>query len=279
MCTSIVNHPRATRTCRSCAITSDHDIPGIGAARIAGAGIGYIREPWRHVRGAAGVPAMTASATEQFRAAIHAAGLTPPDEIEADGKLRRFPSNGKRSDAAGWYLLHGDGIPAGSFGDWRTGFSQTWRADIGRTLTPAEEAAHRARVEAMRREREAEEAKRRKDAATTAAAIWEAAASAPEDHPYLVRKGIKAHGLKVADGRLVVPMRAGGELHSLQYIGPEGVKRFLPGGRVTGCYFSIGSMQGAATLCIAEGFATGASILKRPAGPWPWHSTPATFYP
>ena len=167
---------------------------------------------------------------------------------------------GRRSDDAGWYLLHGDGIPAGSFGDWRTGFSQTWRADIGRILTPAEEAAHRARVEAMRREREAEEVKRRKDAATTAAAIWEAAATAPDDHPYLTRKGIKAHGLKVQDGRLVVPMRTGSELHSLQYIGPDGDKRFLTGGRVTGCYFSIGTMKGAATLCIAEGFATGASI-------------------
>ena len=199
-------------------------------------------------------------AATQFRAAIQDAGLTPPNEIQADGKLRRFPTNGKRSDDAGWYLMHGDGIPAGCFGDWRTGFSQTWRANIGRTLSPAEEAAHRARVEAMRREREAEEAKRREDAATTAAAVWETAVPASWDHPYLVQKGIKANGLKVQDGRLVVPMRTGGELHSLQYIGQDGYKRFLTGGRVTGCYFSIGSMKDAAALCIAEGYATGASI-------------------
>jgi len=57
-------------------------------------------------------------------------------------------------------------------------------------------------------------------------------------------------------------MRDGGDLHSLQYIGPDGGKRFLTGGRVAGCYFSIGNMQGAATLCIAEGFATGASIFE-----------------
>jgi phage/plasmid primase-like uncharacterized protein len=167
--------------------------------------------------------------------------------------------------------LHGDGIPAGSFGDWRTGFSQTWRADIGRTLTPAEEAAHRARVEAMRREREAEEAKRRHDAATTAARIWNAAERAPDDHPYLVCKSIKAHGAKVDDGRLVIPLRAGGELHSLQFIGTDGDKRFLTGGRVAGCYFSIGNMKGAAALCIAEGFATAASIHEATG------ATPATF--
>ena len=58
----------------------------------------------------------------------------------------------------------------------------------------------------------------------------------------------------------MVPMRTNRELHSLQYIGADGDKRFLTGGRVTGCYFSIGSMKDAAALCIAEGFATGASI-------------------
>ena len=53
--------------------------------------------------------------------------------IEPDGKLRRFDGNGKRGDDSGWYVLHGDAVPAGCFGDWRTGLSQTWRADIGRS--------------------------------------------------------------------------------------------------------------------------------------------------
>jgi putative DNA primase/helicase len=56
---------------------------------------------------------------DQFRDAIQAAGLTPPEVIDADGKLHRFASNGKRGDTAGWYVLHDDGILAGSFGDWR----------------------------------------------------------------------------------------------------------------------------------------------------------------
>ena len=93
---------------------------------------------------------------DQFHDAIQSAGLTPPADIEPDGKLRRFSSNGKRGDDSGWYVLHGDSIPAGSFGDWRTGISQSWRADIGRSLSPQEEDAHRARIEAMRRERGAE---------------------------------------------------------------------------------------------------------------------------
>lgn len=196
----------------------------------------------------------------QFRDAIQAAGLIPPADIEADGKLRRFSSNGKKADDAGWYLLHDDGIPAGSFGDWRTGIMQTWRADIGRTLTPAEEAAHRAKVEGMRREREAEEARRKSEAKAKAAAIWQKAEAAPVEHPYLIRKGIKASGAKQYNNALLIPMRADGDIHSLQFIGADGDKRFLTGGRVKGCYFSIGNPKGAAALCIAEGFATGATI-------------------
>jgi putative DNA primase/helicase len=57
---------------------------------------------------------------------------------------------------------------------------------------------------------------------------------------------------------LAVPMRDGADLHSLQFIGPEGDKRFLSGGRVSGCYLLIGKLDG--TLCIVEGYATGASI-------------------
>lgn len=138
---------------------------------------------------------------EQFRAAIYSAGLHPPEVIEPDGRLHRFASNGKRGDDAGWYVLHDDGIPAGAYGDWRGGVSETWRADIGRTLSPQEEAKHRTRVEAMRREREAEDAQRKAEACETATAIWKAALPASDDHPYLVKKGVKTYGLRVHDGR------------------------------------------------------------------------------
>ena len=108
--------------------------------------------------------------TEEFRDAIRSAGLEPPGVIDADGKLHRFSSNGKRGDDAGWYILYDDGVPAGCFGDWRTGIKQSWRADIDRALSAAEESAHRAKVETMRRERVAEEARRHAEARSTARA-------------------------------------------------------------------------------------------------------------
>lgn len=184
-------------------------------------------------------------ALAQFRDAIANAGLTPPDEIEADGCLHRFSANGKRGDDAGWYVLHADGIPAGAFGDWRSGLSETWRADIGRSLTPTEETTHKARLDAVRREREAEEAKRKAEAREKAAAIWNASRPAPDDHVYLRAKGAKAYGLRVHHGALVIPMRdTQGVLHSLQFISGDGDKRFLTGGRVSGCYYPIGRPNG-----------------------------------
>jgi putative DNA primase/helicase len=201
------------------------------------------------------------NAAEQFRDTIRAAGLNPPDVIHDDGKLHRFAPNGKKRDDAGWYVMHGDGIPAGAFGDWRTGFQTDWRADVGRTLTPAEEAAHRERIAAAKRQREAEEVRRHAQAAALAATTWQAAQPAPADHDYLRRKGIAPHGARVADdGRIIVPVRIAGEFASLQYIASDGAKRFLPGGRVAGGYFGIGKPDGAEGLCIAEGFATGASV-------------------
>lgn len=194
----------------------------------------------------------------EFADTIRATGLEPPECIEADGQLHRFSSNGKPSDDSGWYLLHADGIPAGSFGCWRTGISQSWRADIGRKLSDTEEAAHRAKVEAMRAQREADEAKRKHEARERAGLIWAEAYPCTE-YAYLSRKGIAANGARLHKESLVLPIRdTAGVLHSLQFIGTDGNKRYLTGGRIRGCYFGIGKPNG--VLCIAEGFATGASI-------------------
>jgi putative DNA primase/helicase len=82
---------------------------------------------------------------------------------------------------------------------------------------------------------------------------------APDTHPYLVSKSVKAHGAFVHRGRLVIPVRdAKGTLHNLQIITTAGDKEFLAGGRVTGCCFPIGRLR--KRLYLVEGFATGATI-------------------
>ena len=199
-----------------------------------------------------------AAVVDQFRVALEAAGLTPPDSIEADGELHRFSTNGKRDDDSGFYVLHSDGLPAGMFGCWRAGIRQTWHAESGRTVTAEERRAHRERIEAMRRQRKADEAERQRKAAESAARLLRDSPPSPDGHPYLARKGIKAHGLRASGDELLVPMAMNGEIVNLQRITGDGEKKFLPGGRVKGCYHAIGKPDGA--LCITEGYATGASV-------------------
>jgi putative DNA primase/helicase len=195
-----------------------------------------------------------------FRQAISEVGLKPPEMILADGVLHRFASDGRRGDDAGWYVLHKDGIPAGAFGCWRRDIRRNWQQPLERSLTTSEEADQRTRISAARALAEAEKAKVQAEAAKGAARIWVDALPASEDHPYLVKKSIKVHGVRQRGQTLVVPVRVGSELHSLQYIELDGTKRFLRGGHVAGGYFSIGTTEGAARLCIVEGFATGATV-------------------
>ena len=198
------------------------------------------------------------NALDQFRDAITAAGLEAPDVLLDDGALHRFSASGKRGDLSAWYVLHSDGVAAGVFGCWRAGLTSTWCAKSDKAMTPAELAAHRQRVKAMKAQRAADEAARLTGEADMALERWRAAA-APGAHPYLARKGIQPHGARRDGPMLLIPLRdTTGKLHSLQTITPDGEKRFK--GRMRGCYHAIGAKPPESILVICEGFATGASI-------------------
>ena len=208
-----------------------------------------------------------ATPEDQLRTAMIEAGLEPPDQIHMDGKIHRFKSgtkgNGnKGGDKPGWYLVFGDGVPAGRFGCWRMGFESPWRADVGRKLTPSEEMAHARRIAEAKALRDAELERQHKVASDTVETIWESAQAAHPDHPYLTRKGIGVHGARVTgDGRLVVPLYdQDGTLSSLQYIAHDGGKLYHPGGATGGKFWILGTMDEPGTLYVAEGFATAATI-------------------
>lgn len=213
-----------------------------------------------------------------FHQEIINAGLTPPAKIIDDGKLHRFSSNGKRSDDAGWYVFHSDGIPAGAFGCLRLGLTQSWCSKSPSTMTPAERESHRRRLEDMNAQREAETARRNAFAAKLAKKIWNDAEPVDSHHPYLATKNVHQHGLRRMDDELIfqyggsdfslryrrdaliVPLYNGGELVNLQFIMPGGKKRPLIGGKMKGSYSPIGDPQGSRQIYICEGWATGATI-------------------
>ncbi len=199
---------------------------------------------------------------QQFAAAMGEHGLQP-GEIVADGKLHRFDGpDEKRGKRSAWYVLHGDGLPAGSFGDWRTGLSEMWCARSDRTMTDAERQAHRQRVEQAKAEAAAERAKVAEEAAVKCGELWNIAANVDGGHAYIEQKGIKPAGAKQLRDALLIPLRdTGGELRSLQFIQPDGSKRFKTGGTVAGCYCALGGKPGPdAPLLICEGWATACSL-------------------
>ncbi|MBV5309080.1 AAA family ATPase [Chromatium okenii] len=206
------------------------------------------------------------SPESQLCNAMRDVGIDPPSTIYMDGKIHRFKTNSKGSsgagDKTGWYICYSDNTPAGRFGDWRAGIEVSFRADIGRKFTAAEEMAHSRRMSEAKAARDAELAKQHEVTEDVVAKIWADCTPANKDHPYLKKKGICVHGSRVTgDGRLVVPLlNKDGSLSTLQYISTDGGKLYHKGGATGGKFWSIGNAENPKTIFIAEGFATAATI-------------------
>lgn len=226
---------------------------------------------------------------QQFVQEMHNQGISvSPQDIIADGKFRRVKANGSR-DKTAWYVLHYDERPAGSFGCNRlygNDVKFNWKADVKLPpMSAAEKRAYRERMERARAERDAQLAADRAAAAERANRIWDGAAPCDGDHPYLERKGVQAHNLRIGrweridqdtgevywsePNALLVPVRdLQKRIHSLQAIFPERDatgrdKDYLAGGAKEGLFHVIGrplQHDGKMVLVICEGYATGASI-------------------
>ena len=201
----------------------------------------------------------------EFQNAMQTAGISPPANITSDGTLHRFHVEGDKPHSInGWYVLH-DNPLAGTFGCWRQGIKENWSSRQHQTLTPAEKARYRVNMEAQKQQREATQAKIHTECRKKSKAIWEQAQPAPEDHPYLVKKKIQPHGLRIDKGSLLVPVRdSSNTIHGLQFIFPEKNeegknKYFKTGTKKTGHYYSVGGKPNT-VLYLAEGYATAATI-------------------
>lgn len=197
--------------------------------------------------------------------AMRAAGLGPAKDLElrSDGKLIRYRVEGDKS-RNGWAVLYSYPVLAGAFGSWKTGATHTWHEHTSKPMTPAERAELQRQMTAMQHTRAAELANVQAAARERAAKLWALAHPATNGHPYLQRKQIGAYGIRQLRESLVIAARdVHGDLHTLQFIGADGSKRFLIGGRIVGCYFAIGRPAGSLLVC--EGLAT-ASTLHQATG-------------
>lgn len=210
--------------------------------------------------------------------ALAGAGLPPhkPLDLIQDGRIHRYRVAGDKAGSTnGWYVLREQaGRQFATFGSWKTGQQHHWQDRQDRqiaVMSKAERAElQRAKAEALRL-RDAEQAKVHEAARAKAQRLWDRARPAPDSHPYLVKKRVRGFGARQLGEALLIPARdAAGVLHTLQFIGADGTKRFLTGGRIKGCYCAIG--RPADVLLLAEGFATAATLFEATG-----HATAACF--
>ena len=202
------------------------------------------------------------SPIDGFTKHCEAQGLVIRDLI-ADGEIHRVPHiSSKKGAVDGWYILHLSGkIPVGVCGCWKEPtFESKWMADIGRNMSFSERLEHDKLIAEIRAKREADRLASQQVAAEKAEDEVSTYADASADHPYLVRKRIEPHGIKIdRAGRLVVPViDQEGEILSYQTIDADGNKRFLKGGKIEGGFYELRGNR--KVIFIGEGFATCASI-------------------
>ena len=205
---------------------------------------------------------------DKFRRAMLDSKIIPPDIIIADGKRHRFNHNERKGKESGFYKLYPDGIPSGYFGCWRTltGIKK-WSSKTRSEVTESEWQAHQKRMADIERECEAEEKAMHAKVRKECVQLWEESKPCPDNHPYVIAKGIIPYGAHVEPygyQNIIVPIYINGEIWSVQRINVGGYKRFYGGGDKKGGYMDIPAMidpiTPPETIVICEGWATGCSL-------------------
>ncbi|MEY2340597.1 toprim domain-containing protein [Acidithiobacillus sp. IBUN Pt1247-S3] len=191
-------------------------------------------------------------------------GIVPSDpsviQFDTATMIRFRVAGDKPGTLNGFCRLFSDGLPAGAFGSWKTGSQHVWCAKKQADLTAADAAAIHARLEAVKREREAEQVRQHQQTSEVATERFRGLQEASPDHGYLARKRIPAFTARQEKGLLVLPIQDfDGQIHSLQTIAANGRKMLLKGGAKRGFHIPIRD-SGDGRLLVCEGFATGASL-------------------
>lgn len=220
---------------------------------------------------------------DSVRGQLISAGFILDRPLDTSGKTQRWKVEGAGRERKGWSILHtwtndsGNECLAGSFGIWRGNDQGTQKIVPDKSEASAEEiAAIKKRLADDRKRAAQHRAAEAKRAADRAANVWHKAKGIEPDQDkpadYLVRKGIKPHGVRFSkEGAIIVPMQDGkGGTFGLQFILPSHHERkkktgrdkeYWPAGMAKqGHWFQIGSPLAGGICLLAEGYATGATL-------------------
>jgi putative DNA primase/helicase len=197
--------------------------------------------------------------TSKLTAAINFGLLV--DHIEEDEQVHRVPTQLKPKSKNGWYIAFDRVL---KMGDWQTGLTEIYKAN-GQKIT----CEDKQRITQSRERNKLLKRQQQEQTAVLAREQYNQAADAVK-HPYLNAKGIVGvEGLKVANNQLLVPLidLNTGMIKNIQRIYPDGSKRFLKNGQITGLCCGLLNRQivmpeNVTEFYICEGFATAASIFQ-----------------
>lgn len=182
--------------------------------------------------------------------------------------VRVMDSQDKGKKKTGWYVYHefddsyndGHVIGCGTYGTWRDDVTHNWMSRGVENMAPAEKIEFQERRKAAEEIRKQEEQERQRNAALACFEIYQAAAEPEPQHGYFTKKQITPQGaIKQKDDTLIIPMMNDkNEITSLQYIKPDGAKKYHPGGKVKGAFIMLpGTTE---TIYVVEGYSTGATV-------------------
>ncbi|BAQ90456.1 regulatory protein RepA [uncultured Mediterranean phage uvMED] len=204
------------------------------------------------------------------------------DFLDTTGNLIRVPVSAtattrpdKANERSGYYAYNQlDNNFVCIYGNWRT--SQEWKFTSynPNEMSAEEKRLMQSKLEESQKRREEAKAKKQEEVSIYAKEKF-ASANEVTDHNYLNDKKVKSYGLKTINGNLLIPVHSitksdngilVNDIKSLQYIFPDGSKKFVGGGEIKGNVFLIGceatEIPYLDTLILCEGYATGSSIFE-----------------
>lgn len=207
-------------------------------------------------------------------------GLTGLQAVDlvANGKIQRFRPDWEpvKSKKRAWYVLfsfrlsNGDLIYSGGFGWFVGAESHEFNIDVKASVSLSRDDRVRFDQDQFEKRRLAElesQSKAEQDAAK-ALRIWNGC-SVQGHSQYAQRKRVACVDVRFSRGSLVIPVQDfDGNLHGLQFIAPDGAKKFLTGTRKKGHFCLLGFIDDPLGFVgVAEGWATGVSCYM--ATQWP----------
>ena len=211
----------------------------------------------------------------QLRSYMAQLGVSPAlyETLIFDGQLHRYDIDGdKRGSINGAYLIHPDGLPAGFVQDWKQGVKAFWKFN---TDNLSQEQTAYFNSDEYKQEQELKRKERQKiiddmhnAAADMARNFANTLPPAAENHPYLQAKNVFPYGILANGENLAVPLcNIDGNVRAIQWITPDGDKRFQLGADLAGLFWSIAldtvnPDDDKTVILLGEGFATMAKVYE-----------------